>query len=757
MIESLSHHLLERCSLRTGPSCEDPKFVLHWIRAALRFEENPTFDVARLIANQMELPLLVYHGIDERYPHASYRHHKFLLEGARDLEKEAAEMGVDYLLHVSRKGHRQPVLKLLSEDAAVIVTDLVDLDPWSDWSDAIAKMRTLIEVDAHCVLPRQVFGRSVDRPFKFKNSTKRMVNARKGVNWPVCDVPITRMSELYDPPFAPVSAHRELERDGGVQLLSQCEIDPTVMPVTDVCGGTKFAKRKWENYVENGLKRYHRTRNDASNRDGVSGISPWLHYGMIAATKVVREAIDAGGKGADKFLDEMLIFREQAYHHCHELQSPRDWSSLPEWARISWRERIQPMVNKKERDLETGDTGDSLWDSAQMGLVRHGVMHNNVRMTWGKGVARWIQDPNSAMNITQCLNDRYALDGRDPNSIAGVMWCYGLFDRPFDPPSDYMGRIRRRSTEGHASRLDMKRYRDWVGAPTNGRMMDIGIVGSGISGMFAGQILSRLGHKVTIYDKGWRPSGRLAYRQTEDGSMFSIGSINMDGSRNWMNRFQWDLGNSAKPFKNFLDELSKDQEVNYNTRIVGVKEDAQGVLLWGSSDSQEVQFNHSRVIVAVPIEQATRLLEEGVLSGESAPYWVAWGPGHEGSDSLPEGWSIRNVGNGTIELRLDPNSSEEHINRTKDEMASLIPTKAGFSPVGWSSHLWRYGRPISGPARVVHHGRIAFIGDAFGTPLGTIGAALDSAARAVADLHLMRGWNDEIDAVKSRQSNLMDW
>lgn len=303
----------------------------------------------------------------------------------------------------------------------------------------------------------------------------------------------------------------------------------------------------------------------------------------------------------------------------------------------------------------------------------------------------------------------------------------------------------------------MKRYRDWVGAPTNGRIMDIGIVGSGISGMFAGQILSRLGHKVTIYDKGWRPSGRLAYRQTEDGSMFSIGSINMDGSRNWMNRFQWDLGNSAKPFKNFLDELSKDQEVNYNTRIVGVKEDAQGVLLWGSSDSQEVQFNHSRVIVAVPIEQATRLLEEGVLSGESAPYWVAWGPGHEGSDSLPEGWSIRNVGNGTIELRLDPNSSEEHINRTKDEMASLIPTKAGFSPVGWSSHLWRYGRPISGPARVVHHGRIAFIGDAFGTPLGTIGAALDSAARAVADLHLMRGWNDEIDAVKSRQSNLMDW
>ena len=93
-------------------------------------------------------------------------------------------------------------MKLLSKHAAVIVTDLVDLDPWSDWSDSISKMRTLIEVDAHCVLPRQVFGRSIDRPFKFKNSTKRMINARKGVTWPVCDSPIIRMPELYDLPLS---------------------------------------------------------------------------------------------------------------------------------------------------------------------------------------------------------------------------------------------------------------------------------------------------------------------------------------------------------------------------------------------------------------------------------------------------------------------------------------------------------------------------------------------------------------------------
>ena len=724
---------------------------------AYRFQENPTFDIARFIAHQEGLPLLVYHGIDERYPHASYRHHKFLLEGSRDLEQDAADLGVDYFLHVSRRGHRQPALRLLAEKAAVIVTDLVDLEPWSAWTENVAKKRTLIEVDAHCVLPRQVFGRSVDRPFKFKNATKRLINARKGLAWPEVNLPIKRLQDKALLPFVPVSATAELEMDGGISLLSQCDIDPTVVPVTDVCGGTKFANLRWKNYVDDGLRSYHRTRNDASNREGVSGLSPWLHYGMIAATKVVREADEIGGKGVEKFLDEMLLFREHAYHHCHAIKSPGDWSALPEWARISWADRIDLPLTKAESDLESGATGDLLWDSAQIGLVRHGVMHNNVRMTWGKGVARWIQDPESAMRITQSLNDRYALDGRDPNSIAGVLWCYGLFDRPFDPPSDHMGRVRRRSTEAHASRLDMGRYLDWVESPSNGGLMDVGIVGSGISGMFAAQLLSLLGHRVTLYDKGWRPSGRLAYRQSGEGSNFSIGSLRMDGYRDWMNRFQWNLDDSDGSFSDFLNRLAMGLTPNYNTHIESIHEVGDRVILRGTSNKRKVEFDHSRVIVAVPVEQAIEMIGEGVFPGESEPHWLGWGPASGVLDELPEGWSARIVGEGTIEIRLDPVTSGDHLDKSKEEMARIIPARAGLSPEGWSSHLWRYGRPVSGPAGVVHHGRATFIGDAFGTPLGTMGAALDSAARAVADLHLNEGWSSQEVAVRGRQSNLEEW
>ena len=168
----LPPHLEERCFVHNGPKSDNPIFVLHWMRAALRLDENPTFDVARIVAKNLNLPLLIYQGIDERYPHASYRHHRFLLEGAADVAHRAKELGVDHLLHVAREGHRTPNLLNLSQEAAIIVTDLVDLSPWSDWTKSLTRVRSVIEVDAHCVLPRPVFGRSCDRPFRFRDATK---------------------------------------------------------------------------------------------------------------------------------------------------------------------------------------------------------------------------------------------------------------------------------------------------------------------------------------------------------------------------------------------------------------------------------------------------------------------------------------------------------------------------------------------------------------------------------------------------------
>ncbi len=767
MLGFLPTHLLERCTHHTGPEKSDSRFVLHWMRAALRFDENPTFDVARHIAFQKGLPLVVYQGIDERYPYASYRHHKFLMEGSRDLERNAKKIGVEYFLHVSRRGHRDPVLKMMAEGSAVIVTDLVDLDPWSDWTESIKELCPVIEVDAHCILPRQVFGKSLDRPFRFKNATKRLMKARMGLRWPICDLPIKKLPDGYTIPFDPVSAIEELEKDGGLGIFSECDIDPTVVPVNDLIGGTEFAESKWEKYMQEGLKKYHRTRNNAADREGVSGISPWLHHGMIAATKVVRDAISLGGKGPEKFLDEMLVFREHAYHHCHEIKDPKRWSALPEWARTSWRERLAPTSPREVSVIERGETGIPLWDGAQKGLLRHGVMHNNVRMTWGKAIPGWIIDPEEAMDVTQSLNDRYALDGRNPNSVAGVMWCFGLFDRPFDPPSPHMGRVRGRSTETHASRVDIDRFLKWVCAPTMGGVREFAIVGSGISGLFAAMILRDLGHEVKLYDKGKRLSGRLANRLTSDGSSFQIGSTHIDGIRPWMARFlgefdlggpkQEDMSSNRAPLIDILHHFAGELSINFNTRVRSLHQTEEGVTLNAIVNDEPIEFHHSNVLVAIPVEQAMDIIDVDLFSGRSEACWVAWGPSEVVPDNLPAGWSVRNLTNGMIEVRLCEKSSARHVDETKDRMASMVPREIGLPDDGWSSHLWRYSRPVSGPGRVIHHGNISFIGDGFGTPLGTIGGALDSAARAVADMHLRSSEKGRNGHYLSKQTSLNEW
>ena len=132
------------------------------MRTAIRLDECPTFETAVHIASEQDIPLLIYHGIDERYPHASYRHHRFLLEGAADVADRAESLSVDHIVHVSRKGVRGPYLLDLAKESGLVITDMVDLEPWVSWSEKVSEICCLVEVDSHCVLPRPVFGKTTD-------------------------------------------------------------------------------------------------------------------------------------------------------------------------------------------------------------------------------------------------------------------------------------------------------------------------------------------------------------------------------------------------------------------------------------------------------------------------------------------------------------------------------------------------------------------------------------------------------------------
>ena len=764
----LPEHLSERCIVRSEIGVR-PSYVVHWMRTAIRLDECPTFDTARLAANSLGVPLLVYHGIDERYQYASYRHHRFLLEGAADVADRAESLRVDHLVHVSREGSRGPYLVDLAKESGLVVTDMVDLQPWKRWAEKVSEVCCLIEVDSHCVLPRPVFGKSLDRPFKFRKATGNEMRARVGRNWPIVRDEVRRMPESWSPPFEPVDVRLELSKDGGAELLSKCEIDPTVVAVTGVTGGSSCAVEHWENWCDSGIRSYHLKRNNAALSDGVSRMSPWIHYGMISTTRMVRDASAIGGKGAEKFLDEMLVFREHAQHHVHSKDNPDDWANIPGWAITSWNDRSPEVSELSTIQLERGRSGDPLWDSAQTGLVRHGTMHNNVRMTWGKAFAGWREDAEEAMQLALEMNDRFALDGRDPNSIAGVQWCFGLFDRAFGPFDPIMGKVRKRPSHVHVNRIDMTAYQELTNKATMGVSMDIGVVGGGLSGMFAARLLSDLGHNVTVWDKGSRIGGRLTGWQTDEGTKIHLGTRALDMMPKWMDRFvdEWARlgfvrreGDSlipVAPLPELLKHLSEGSSICLGSRVSGLEIMEEGIRVATESDEDGEVCRYDRVIVAVPVEQASEISSDlGIdIDGESIPSIVAWGVCDSIPEEVPEGFRIHDLGNSTTMVELSTEMSGQLIDQDKLSLSKIITDSIGISGKGWKAHKWRYSRASSGPGSVVTKDGVSFIGDAFGNDIGSAGASLDSASRAVSNMHL--SILEPAFGRRPVQSSLTDW
>ena len=175
----LPEHLAERCRLANSiqePQGEGP--VIVWLKSSLRTHENPAIDAGRILAERYGRPLLVYQGIDERYPHANARHHNILLDAAVDMHHGCKQLGIDYALHVAREGHRPSVMKSFAAQASLIITDLFPLPPWNNWVKRIAEIARcpVLEIDCHCVVPLPVFGKSMDRPFRYRDATKKLRN-----------------------------------------------------------------------------------------------------------------------------------------------------------------------------------------------------------------------------------------------------------------------------------------------------------------------------------------------------------------------------------------------------------------------------------------------------------------------------------------------------------------------------------------------------------------------------------------------------
>ncbi len=262
--------------------------------------------------------------------------------------------------------------------------------------------------------------------------------------------------------------------------LAALPIDHTVPPSQVLTGGSTAAHAQLANFLAHGLPKYREQRSQPDS-DAASGLSPWLHFGHISAHHIFSEvatgagwttrslAAKAEGKregwwGAppdvEAFLDELITWREVGFNFAANRTDYDQFESLPDWARTSLethasdqREHLYTL-----QQFERAETDDPVWNAAQRQLVREGRMHNYLRMLWGKKILQWTAHPREALAVMLELNNKYALDGRDPNSYSGIFWVLGRYDRPWAPRREVFGIIRYMSSENTVKKLRLKEY-----------------------------------------------------------------------------------------------------------------------------------------------------------------------------------------------------------------------------------------------------------------------------------------------------------
>jgi deoxyribodipyrimidine photo-lyase len=469
--------------LNDAPVASGGDYVLYWMQAYRRLERNHALEYALRCAEELEKPLVVYEGLRIDYPWASRRHHLFVLEGMQANAARAAELGLSYWPFVeTEKGEGRGLLARISAVACLVVTDDFPCFIVPHQTEALArKVRVpVFAVDSNGVVPLSLLGPAVQaaahlRP-RIHKAFAEAWSHRAAALPRVPDVATRRVEAPFDTWRAPDAA----------AFVDALPLDPTVPPVEGTSGGAPSGRARLGAFVARRLRGYAEGRSEPrSPAEGhASGLSPYLHFGHLSIEEVVEAALDTTGRwtpedlrlhnrgkregffcddpDVSSFVDEALTWRDVGFqwHWSRRADAATLETALPAWALQTLGAHAadpRPSLYTAE-ELENGATHDPLWNAAQRELVATGTIHNYLRMLWGKKVLEWSASPAAAYRVLENLNNKYALDGRDPNSYTGILWCFGLFDRPWPPERRIFGSVRYMSSENTARKFDVKPY-----------------------------------------------------------------------------------------------------------------------------------------------------------------------------------------------------------------------------------------------------------------------------------------------------------
>jgi deoxyribodipyrimidine photo-lyase len=434
---------------RGGPPDPDGCCVVYWMQRAQRGIDNPALDVAIDVANTLRKPVVVFFAPVPFYPNANLRHYKFLNDGISDIAAALAQRNVGFVL---RRYPDHTLLKFCEEvSAALVIGDENPMREPERWRvTAARKLKVpLWTVDADVIVPSKSLEKAqyAARTIRPRLQAHQHSFLRPSTN-PVAHVPWNQPHNLES-------------LDPNCDITQGWRLDRSVSPISNVRGGTTNGLRQLRTFVEQKLTGYAAQRNQPEIA-GTSQLSPYLHFGQISPITIALAVENAEAPKADKtaFLDQFITWRELAINFVRFNPNYDNFECAELWAHRSLAAHAndQRPVLYTEQQLENAETYDPLWNAAQTQMVVHGWMHNYMRMYWAKKILEWTRTPAEAYRIAVYLNDKYELDGRDPNGYAGIAWAIvGKFDRPwFDRP--IFGQIRYMSAASTGKKFDSPKY-----------------------------------------------------------------------------------------------------------------------------------------------------------------------------------------------------------------------------------------------------------------------------------------------------------
>jgi deoxyribodipyrimidine photo-lyase len=459
------------------------EYVLYWMIAARRTGWSFGLERALEHARALALPLLVLEPLRAGYPWASDRLHRFVLDGMALHARELAARGIAYHPYVEPEaGAGKGLLAFLAERAAVVVTDDFPAFFLPRMVAAAARgVSSRVEaVDSNGLVPLCATEAAFATAFAFRRWLQRELPphlARFPAADPLADAGLPALAELPAGLERRWPAASAALLAGAPDALASLHIDHSV-GVVPLRGGAEEGRIEIDAFVRHKLARYAERRSHPDD-EATSGLSAYLHFGHVSPHECFAAVALAEGwrsarltgkrdgrRGwygmsapAEEFLDQLVTWRELGFVFAHHRPDHDGYESLPDWARATLEEHARPDDPALALDvLERAATGDPVWNAAQTELLRTGKLHNYRRMLWGKKILEWSPSPREALARLIHLNNKYALDGRDPNSYSGIFWCLGRFDRPWAPKRPRFGSVRWMSSDSARRKLDLDEY-----------------------------------------------------------------------------------------------------------------------------------------------------------------------------------------------------------------------------------------------------------------------------------------------------------